>query len=278
VSSISEVRSVSARFGGLGRRYGILLPAAHRYRTRLGVSSAEQLVLHQLVSHYSLRGDWRSFSQAMLAAELGVSRPTVNEHLKHLRTLGFIATRADSRFGTRTPPLFYCLDPYLAVLSMREGFDHFDETLWDEGNERLGRFAAEAEFGRWTWDVDEVTTFRAAHGVSDAANTVAILTAAEFVADEPVSRMNLLSVPLTQEESHIHTYQVPKDLRLQSYVLHEPRDRELQERKSQDHEQRGSGSNPHKHADRLLADESKHKPRPSAFEVARRDPDRFSKP
>lgn len=60
----------------------------------LRLSTGEQFVIEQLLYHYRRPNDWPSMSQNMLANELGVSRPTVSEQLKRLRTLGFVAAIA----------------------------------------------------------------------------------------------------------------------------------------------------------------------------------------
>jgi hypothetical protein len=205
LKAMKRADTVIARFGGLTRRgWGVLLPASRYYRRLLGLSDGEQLVIDQLLYHYRWPNEWRSFSQKGLADELGVGRSTFNEQLKRLRQLGLVATRADSHFGTRTPPLFYCLEPYLAVLAMREGFDHSDQALWAEGNDRLLRFAEAVEWGTWKWDVDDLDTFRRAHNVTNAPTTSAA-SLSVFLAEEPSNSGTPLSVPPTQEDSDLHT-------------------------------------------------------------------------
>jgi DNA-binding transcriptional ArsR family regulator len=222
---MTQVSPVDARFGGLARRYGILIPASRRYRVSLGLSGNEQLVIDQLLYHYWLPNEWPSMPQSMLAAELGVGRPTLSEQLMRLRRLGFVATRADSRFGTRTPTLFYCLAPYLAVLAMREGVDRYDDALWTEGSDRLLRFADAVEWGTWKWDVDDLETFRAAYSVNTPPRAVAVPLSG-FLREEPADSRTPLSVQPTQEESHLYTH-TPEGLK--TSVLKELKTRALSE-------------------------------------------------
>lgn len=224
--------AVNARFGKLAWRFGVLLPAGRPHRRRLGLSLAAQYLIEQLLSHYDERGVWRSFSQSVLGEELGISRSTVSEQLKRLRRLGLVATRADSRFGTRAPTLFYCLEPYLAVLAMREGFDNGDVALWTEGNERLLRFAEDVEWGTWVWDVDDLETFRGAYLVRKPPTSLAV-SAVVFLAEEPSNSDTPLSVPPTQEDSDLLTSAsiqkvdalTPKELK--TFVPEQPRTSEL---------------------------------------------------
>jgi DNA-binding transcriptional ArsR family regulator len=118
--------SVARRFRSLGaQRWGVLLPASRRHRRRLGLSPAQQLVIEQLLSHHDKAGVWRSFGQAHLANELGLSRSTLNEHLKVLRRKGCIAVREDAQHRGPAAPysratFFYIADPYLAAVALCE--------------------------------------------------------------------------------------------------------------------------------------------------------------
>jgi hypothetical protein len=203
--------AVTAKFGGLAKNgWGILLPASHRYRRCLGLSASEQLLIDQLLFYYQSPKTWPSISQTLLAAELGSGRSTVNEQLTRLRTLGLVATR-ESRFGKGSSTFFYCLEPYLAVLAMREGFDRFDLALWAEGNDRLVRFAEEAEWGTWAWDVADLEMFRTTYRVKGPPRAVAVPMSV-FLADEPANDHTPVPVPPTQEESHIYT-SIPRGLK-----------------------------------------------------------------
>jgi helix-turn-helix protein len=201
-SAMRQRRSVNARFGGLARRWGVLLPAGRRNRIPLGLSLAEQVVMEQLLSHYDENGVWRSFSQKVLANELGVTRQTISEHLKRLWRLGLVGTRTDPRFGTRAATLIYCLEPYLAVLAMREGSDHFDRVLWAEGNDRLLRFPEDVEWGTWVWDVESIETFCGAYLVTEPPRSLAVSVTA-LLAEESEGRPDRMSVPPTEEDNHL---------------------------------------------------------------------------
>jgi DNA-binding transcriptional ArsR family regulator len=262
---VMHASTVNARFGGLGRRYGILLPAGRRHRIPLGLSHAEQYLIEQLLSHYDERGVWRSFSQSFLGEELRVSRSTVSEQLKRLRALGLVATRADSRHGTRAPTLFYCLEPYLAVLAMREGSDHFDRVLWAEGNDRLLRFAEDVEWGTWVWDVDDLETFRGAYLVKEYPKSLAV-SAVAFVAEEPADADTPLSAPPTQEDSHLITSTsvqevealTPKELK--TLVQDQPRTSELKTVDNQPatlvDEQPEDSADDHRHGDPVVEEQA----------------------
>jgi hypothetical protein len=173
--------SVEARFGKLakGDGFGVFVPAERRFRRKLRISSAEQLVIDQLLYFHTDAYEWGSVGQAALADGLGVSRPTVSGQLRRLRGTGLFAVRPDPKFGRATNTLRYCLEPYLAVLAMLEGNRKADRTVWQDGDTRLLRFAETLYSDKWLWEVDglrapftsiaeRLLAFRLRYGISDA--------------------------------------------------------------------------------------------------------------
>lgn len=161
----AAAKSVAARFGQLGASFGTFLPAGTRFRSKLEVSPAEHLALEQLLYHYREAGCWVSVGQDLLARELGVARPTLNEQLARLRRGGLISSREDPRFGKVAPgrqnTLFYCLDPYLAalaLLSAAEAAGLEAERLQSEGESRLSGFVSAVSAGQWQWRVGDIAS------------------------------------------------------------------------------------------------------------------------
>ncbi len=228
--------AIRSRFGEqLARRFGVLLPAGRHYRRRLGLSSGAQCLIDQLLYHHTSAAHWPSLGQALLASELGVSRPTVSGQLQQLRKKGLVATRPDPRHGTRAKTLFYCLDPYLAVLAMLEGNDGFDLDVWTEGNQRLQRFIHAVDSGKWVWEVgglrvpsspvaEVLQRFLDAYGVSDrfAPPPALAVTASQFLSEEDVS------VLPTEVDSHISTSGHEELETLELKELKTPRYKQLQ--------------------------------------------------
>lgn len=234
-------RAISARFGKhLTRSFGVLILAGPRWRRRLGLSSADQLLIEQVLSYRTDADEWPAVDQRALARGLGVSRPTVAAPLQRLRKSGLIATRPHPRYGTRTKTLRYCLDPYLALLAMSEGNAGINRDLWAEGNERLLRFTEQVDWERWVWEVDGLHTpflpvgevlraFLRRYGLSHRFAPPSIgVSAVDFLSEELA-----LSVPPTQEDSHLITSTsvqaaealTPKELR--TLVQEQPRTSEL---------------------------------------------------
>ena len=151
-------RSVQARFGGLGERFGVLIPAGRSLRRRLRLSLAQQTLLEQVFLHYREAGSWPSIGQEILARELGIGRSTLSSQLGTLRASGLIATREDPRYGTTSKTLRYCLDPYLALVALLEagGADRAQDQLREEGGARLSSFTASVRDGDWHWRVGAI--------------------------------------------------------------------------------------------------------------------------
>jgi hypothetical protein len=137
-----------------------MLPALRRFHRQLGIDWGQVIMLDQLAYHYRERGHPPSISQAVIADELGLTRPTVNGHLKKLSRSGLIATREDPWHGRITATLHYCLEPCYAavsILASRMGGPS-SEALLREAFDRFNAFLKDTEAGRWRWSVDGVTT------------------------------------------------------------------------------------------------------------------------
>lgn len=159
--SSREAHSVSARFHRLtDRGWGVQLPSARRYRSRLGLTLARQFVIEQLLFHYREPGAWRSFGQELLADELGIDRTTLKDHLVAIRRQGLIAWRADPRYGCGKSTNYYCLEPYLAVLALSASADEPDtadaDALREDGRRWLTAFWNRLPRERWTWQLGEL--------------------------------------------------------------------------------------------------------------------------
>jgi hypothetical protein len=215
-SRASPPTGVVARYGALARGGAPVPTYAWRYRERTGLPHAQWDVLWATLGYYRRRDQWPSVGQARIAADVAMSRPTVNGHLTAIRRKGHLATMPDPRYPNRpgqSATLFYCAEPYLACVArfaaqdVGEGDPDLALALENEGEERFRIFMQRLATRHWRWrlgdlDTDQghaATTLAHAYasrwGVSFEAARRCELTAHEITGADP-------SVAPTQVEPH----------------------------------------------------------------------------
>jgi DNA-binding MarR family transcriptional regulator len=156
--------SVEARLGALSRHGWIPLPLVALRHREIRLTLAEFEVLVALLGRHFDADVWGSFSQQMLASDLGINRRTLGAQLLSLRRKGFLAVRPDPahRSSPRTraqrAPLRYCAEPYLVVLTLLASRNDVGLILKAAAVERLLEFTREVDRGRWIWRAGDLSS------------------------------------------------------------------------------------------------------------------------
>jgi bifunctional DNA primase/polymerase-like protein/primase-like protein len=156
----NPVSKVRERLGVLAGLPWIPLPLVSITDRRFGVTPAESKAMQWVLAEH--RGDfvWGSFSQGFRAAQMGLDASSLSESLGSLRHKGFVGTRSDKlmRRLKKRAPLAYCGEPYLVIETLWAGHDEptVRAAFQQAAAERMARYVAEVERGRWFWRIGEL--------------------------------------------------------------------------------------------------------------------------
>src|SRR5712692_156287 len=168
----SDGTTVAARLGPLAELGWVAFPVVGlRCHREMGLAYGDVLLAIGLLASYRERDEWPSLAQEQLARRLGASRTTIAGRVRKLRRIGFLATRerpVGNRFGLPRFMLFYCLEPYLAVLSawaakLPETDDELARYLEADAEARLDDFLAAVAASEWDWTVGSLSTAAGVH-------------------------------------------------------------------------------------------------------------------